>query len=59
VLMFLQHIHTLHLRHIHTHHLNLFTLEVETTPVEGKTPHKQLKLWQGPRKEMSKPTQIW
>jgi hypothetical protein len=38
---------TLHLQHIHTLHLNLFTLEVVTTLVEGKTPPIQLKLQQG------------
>jgi hypothetical protein len=32
------------LHHIHTLHLNLFTLEVVTTSVEGKTPLIQLKL---------------
>jgi hypothetical protein len=62
IVMLLHLICTLHLRHMHILHLNMFTLEVVTTHAEEKTPHIQLKLRQGRRKEMSGPMamrKIW
>jgi hypothetical protein len=44
VVMLLHHIYTIHPRHIYILYLNLFTLEVVTTRVEGKTPPNILKL---------------